>query len=189
MAKETKTNAMRILDKNHIAYAVFTYDCDGFMDGVTVANSINQPLEKVFKTLVAQGKGREYFVFVIPVADELDLKKAAASVHEKFVELIAVKDINAVTGYIRGGCSPIGMKKLYKTVVHQSAAQLDRILFSGGRPGAQIEMSPADLAAVIPVLYEDLIVRQRAYPLLEDMPLVGHGSPVLSLGTDRIASD
>ncbi len=149
MKKEAKTNAMRILDRNKIAYKEHLYESDGFADGVTIANKLNQPTERVFKTLVAVGKSRSYYVFVVPVAEELNLKAAAAAVGEKSVEMIHVKDINSVTGYIRGGCSPIGMKKQFKTVINDSAQDFDNIIFSGGRRGAQIEMNPNELADLI----------------------------------------
>lgn len=149
MKKEAKTNAMRILDRNKISYKEHLYESDGFADGVTIANKLNQPIERVFKTLVAVGKSRNYYVFVVPVAEELNLKAAAAAVGEKSVEMIHVKDINSVTGYIRGGCSPIGMKKQFKTVINDSAQNFDNIIFSGGRRGAQIEMNPNELADLI----------------------------------------
>ena len=149
MKKEAKTNAMRILDRNKISYKEHLYESDGFADGVTIANKLNQPTERVFKTLVAVGKSRNYYVFVGPVAEELNLKAAAAAVGEKSVEMIHVKDINSVTGYIRGGCSPIGMKKQFKTVINDSAQNFDNIIFSGGRRGAQIEMNPNELADLI----------------------------------------
>lgn len=157
MAKEIKTNAMRILEKNHISFQFYQYSCDEFMDGVSVAKAINQPPEKCFKTLVTQGKSKNYYVFVVPVAEELDLKKAAASVNEKSVEMIAVKDITPVTGYVRGGCSPIGMKKNYRTVIHSSAAALDRMILSGGRIGTQIEVAPNDLIKVTGGTFADII--------------------------------
>lgn len=104
------------------------------------------PLEKVFKTLVTQGKSKNFYVFVIPVAEELNLKSAATSVGEKSVEMIHVKDINKITGYIRGGCSPIGMKKQFQTVIHESAKELEQMIVSGGKIGFQIELKPEDLA-------------------------------------------
>lgn len=149
MKKEAKTNAMRILDRNKISYKEHLYESDGFADGVTIANKLNQPTERVFKTLVAVGKSRNYYVFVVPVAEEINLKAAEAAVGEKSVEMIHVKDINSVTGYIRGGCSPIGMKKQFKTVINDSAQNFDNIIFSGGRRGAQIEMNSNELADLI----------------------------------------
>lgn len=157
MKKEAKTNAMRILDRNKIAYKEHLYESDGFADGVTIAKKLNQPTERVFKTLVAVGKSRSYYVFVVPVAEELNLKAAAAAVGEKSVEMIHVKDINSVTGYIRGGCSPIGMKKQFKTVINDSARNFDNIIFSGGRRGAQIEMNPNELADLIGAAFAHII--------------------------------
>jgi Cys-tRNA(Pro)/Cys-tRNA(Cys) deacylase len=141
---------MRILDKAGIPYSTYTYDhSDGLVDGISVAEKIGQPVEKVYKTLVTQGSSREYYVFVIPVAEELDLKAAARAVNEKAVEMIKVADINKVTGYIRGGCSPIGMKKEYKTVLDSSCNALDTFIVSAGKTGRQIELSPKDLIRLI----------------------------------------
>jgi Cys-tRNA(Pro)/Cys-tRNA(Cys) deacylase len=141
-----KTNAMRILDKAGISYDIHTYDSsDDLIDGVSVAGKIGKPVDHVFKTLVTQGKSREYYVFVIPAADELDLKAAARAVGEKAIEMIKVTDITKVTGYIRGGCSPIGMKKEYKTVLDNSCEELDTLIISAGKIGFQIELSPQDL--------------------------------------------
>lgn len=156
MSKEVKTNAMRILDRNKLDYTEHAYKCDGFVDGVTISEKLGQPLEKVFKTLVTVGKSKRYFVFVIPVAEELNLKKAAASVGEKSVEMIHVKDITAITGYVRGGCSPIGMKKQFKTVIDITAKPQNTIIFSGGRLGAQIEMNPLDLASLTGAEFDDI---------------------------------
>ncbi len=135
-----KTNAMRILDKAGNSYNTYTYDSsDGLTDGISVAEKIGKPVDQVYKTLVTQGISREYYVFVIPVAEELNLKAAAKAVGEKAVEMIKVTDINKVTGYIRGGCSPIGMKKDYKTVLDISCEALDTIVVSAGKIGHQIE--------------------------------------------------
>lgn len=157
MAKEQKTNAMRILDKNKIAYTVNTYECDEFIDGVTVADQLGQPYESSYKTLVAVGKSGGHYVFVVPIAEELDLKAAARAVGEKSVELIHVKEIFGLTGYIRGGCTPIGMKKAFPTVIHESAAGFDTIIISGGRIGAQILLAPADLVKVTRAKLADII--------------------------------
>ncbi len=154
--KDIKTNAMRILEKNKINFEVNTYQCDEFVDGLTVAEKNGQNPEQSYKTLVTQGKSKNYFVFVIPIAEELDLKKAAKSVGEKSLEMIHVKDINSITGYIRGGCTPLGMKKQYDTVVDNSAKNWEKIIISGGRIGSQIILSPNDLVDVIKGKYDDI---------------------------------
>ena len=144
--KEVKTNAMRILDKNKISYETITYECDEFIDGLHTAEKTGAPVEKSFKTLVAQGKSKEYYVLVIPIAEEVDLKAAARVLGEKSIEMIHVKDITAVTGYVRGGCSPLGMKKKYKTIIQESAEKYSEIYVSGGRIGSTIKVNPVDLA-------------------------------------------
>ncbi len=144
--KEVKTNAMRILETLKIPYTHITYECDEFVDALQIADMLSLPYEKVYKTLVTVGSSREYYVFVIPIARELDLKAAARSVGQKSVEMLHVKDINKVTGYIRGGCTAIGMKKQYVTRIDSSAQQLEKIIVSGGRIGSQLELSPEDLA-------------------------------------------
>ncbi|RXJ04136.1 Cys-tRNA(Pro) deacylase [Anaerobacillus alkaliphilus] len=150
MAKEKKTNAMRMLDKEKIQYDTYTYESeDGKIDGVSVANKINKDVELVYKTLVAQGTSKQYYVFIIPVEKELDFKKGAKAVGEKKIEMIPVKEILNLTGYIRGGCSPIGMKKLFRTVIDQSAENLPSIIVSGGKIGLQVELAVADLVKVI----------------------------------------
>ncbi len=154
--KEVKTNAMRILDRAKVAYNMYTYEPGDKVDGITVAGKMGQPLEKVYKTLVTKGKSGGYFVFVIPVASGLDLKKAARSVGEKSVEMIHVKDINKITGYIRGGCSPVGMKKQFPTVVSSSAETLDSIIVSGGRIGTQVELNPHTLVELIRGSFADI---------------------------------
>ena len=155
---QVKTNAMRILDKENIKYNISTYENkDGKIDGVSVASKIGKNVEQVFKTLVLQGQSKEIYVFVIPVNEELDLKKSAKVAGEKKVEMIHVKDINKYTGYIRGGCSPIGMKKLYKTFIHSTAENLETIVVSGGKIGMQIELSPKDLTNIINVNFQDII--------------------------------
>lgn len=158
MGKEVKTNAMRFLEKNKIDYTMQTYQCDEFIDGVTCANALGQSLDETFKTLVAHGKTGNYYCFLLPVALELDLKKATKSVGEKSVELIHVKDINKITGYVRGGCTPIGMKKQFKTVIHESAGSLPLFYISGGRIGTQICLSPAELAKSINAQFADIIL-------------------------------
>jgi Cys-tRNA(Pro)/Cys-tRNA(Cys) deacylase len=159
--EKVKTNAMRILDRAQINYNSYSYDhSDGLIDGVSVANKMGQPVERVFKTLVTQGTSREYYVFVIPVAQELDLKAAARSVGEKAVEMIKVADINKITGYIRGGCSPIGMKKEYKTVLDSSCEALDTIIVSAGKIGYQIELAPSDLIKLIHCKTESIAIQR-----------------------------
>ncbi|NLG91992.1 MAG: Cys-tRNA(Pro) deacylase [Clostridiales bacterium] len=143
MAKDNKTNVMRILDRAKIPYKYYFYDHeDGKIDGVSVAHKLGQKVEQVFKTLVTRGASRNFYVFVVPVAKELNLKAAAKSVGEKSVEMIHVDEINKVTGYIRGGCSPIGMKKQFQTVIDSSCEQLPSIIVSAGKIGAQIEVEP-----------------------------------------------
>ncbi|MBQ1838297.1 MAG: Cys-tRNA(Pro) deacylase [Ruminococcus sp.] len=144
--KEIKTNVMRLLEKEGVPYIAHEYPHGkDAVDGVTVAQLLGQDPACVFKTLVTKGAGGAYYVFVVPVARELDLKKCARSVGEKSVEMIPVKDITKVTGYVRGGCSPLGMKKPFVTVFHETAAQLPRIIVSAGRIGHQIDLAPADL--------------------------------------------
>ncbi len=157
MGKELKTNAMRFLDKSKIEYTVQTYHCAEFIDGIHVAEMLGQPLDETFKTLIAHGRSGSYYCFLLPVAQELDLKKAAKSVEEKSVELLHVKDITKVTGYVRGGCTPIGMKKQFMTVVHASAEELPLFYISGGRIGTQIRLSPKELVKAINGRFEDII--------------------------------
>ena len=156
--KDIKTNAMRILDKNRIPYQVNTYECEEFIDGIHIADMLGQSYDQSFKTLVTVGKSGEYYVFAIPIDRELDLKKAAKAVGEKSVEMIHVKDINQITGYIRGGCTPIGMKKNYVTVLHSSIRTLNEVIISGGRIGSQIQMKPDDLIRVTNARVEDICV-------------------------------
>lgn len=152
-----KTNAMRMLDTKKIPYTTYTYECDEFIDAIQIADMLGLPHEKVYKTLVTQGASKNYYVFVIPIAEELDMKKAAKSVGEKSVAMLHVKDINAVTGYIRGGCTAIGMKKQYVTRIDQSAQSLDRLIVSGGKLGMQLELTPQDLAAASGAEFADII--------------------------------
>lgn len=158
MAKDTKTNAMRLLEQKKIPFRVNLYSCDEFIDAVHVADQLGQDYECSFKTLVAVGKSGEHYVYVVPIAEELDLKKAAKAVGEKAVELIHVKEIFALTGYIRGGCTPIGMKKQFRTVVDETAQLFDEIIISGGRIGAQILIDPVNLEKAIPCIFEDITV-------------------------------
>ncbi|WP_368072634.1 Cys-tRNA(Pro) deacylase [uncultured Clostridium sp.] len=149
---------MRILDKNKIKYDVIEYDIsDGKIDGVSVAEKTNQDVKEVYKTLVTQGNTKSIYVFVIPVNEELNLKKAAKVCGEKKVDMIHVNELLKLTGYIRGGCSPVGMKKLYKTFIHKDAEVLERICVSGGKKGLQVKLSPQDLKESINAVFEDLI--------------------------------
>lgn len=157
--KETKTNAMRILENLKIPFTHCSYECKEFVDGLQIADSLHLPYEKVYKTLVTQGNSKNYFVFVIPIAEELDLKKAARSVGEKSVEMIHVKDINAVTGYIRGGCTAVGMKKQYVTRIDESAEHLSDLYVSGGKIGLQINLAPQDLKRACGAEFADLIFK------------------------------
>lgn len=145
-----KTNAMRMLDSKKVVYELINYDHhDGKIDGVSVAQKINKDPKVVYKTLVAQGNSKQIYVFIIPVEGELDLKKAAKAAGEKKIEMVPVKDIQKLTGYIRGGCSPIGMKKQYPTFIDGKASTLNQIIVSGGKIGTQIEMDLGDLQRVI----------------------------------------
>lgn len=154
---EAKTNAMRMLDRGKVPYTVHTYDhSDGRIDGVSVAAKVGIDPERVYKTLVTRGNSGGHFVFVIPVALELDLKKAARAVGEKSVAMLRVEEINRVTGYIRGGCSPVGMKKRYPTVFDSRAAGLETIVVSGGRIGTQVELDPGALMAAVGAKTADL---------------------------------
>lgn len=157
--KENKTNAMRILDKNRISYRTKTYECDEFIDGVHVADLNGDPYDQSFKTLVTVGKSGQHYVFVIPIDKEIDFKKAAKIVGEKSIEMIHVKDINAITGYIRGGCTPLGMKKLFPTVIQESAKEFDEIIISGGKIGMQILLNPLNLANVTHAQFGDIIAQ------------------------------
>jgi Cys-tRNA(Pro)/Cys-tRNA(Cys) deacylase len=159
-AKEIKTNAMRILERAGIAFRTIQYECENFTDAVAIADLLGEPYEKVYKTLVTVGDDRQYYVFVIPIAEELDMKKAARSVGAKSVSMIHVKDINAVTGYIRGGCTAIGMKKQHVTRVDQSAEELPEMIVSGGRIGTQLELAPSDLLSASGAKYADLLMHK-----------------------------
>ena len=160
MAKEkvVKTNAMRILDSKKVNYEMITYESkDGKIDGISVAHKIGIDEANVFKTLVAQGTSKELYVFVIPVAEELNLKEAAVITGEKKIEMINVNDIMKYTGYIRGGCSPIGQKREYKTFIHESAKELDFIIVSAGKIGYQIKIDSKDLIKIINGTFADII--------------------------------
>ena len=159
-SKEEKTNVMRILEQKNIPYTPHTYEHEEgvAVDGVTVAAQLGQDPECVFKTLVARGASKGVYVFCIPVAENLDLKKAARAVGEKAIEMVAVKEINALTGYIRGGCSPVGMKKQYPTVFHETAEIVDTIMVSAGKIGYQVELAPVDLMELVGGTLSDITV-------------------------------
>lgn len=157
MAKDTKTNAMRKLDSMKIKYKEHYYTDSGAVSGVEVAEALGENPEQVFKTLVTEGKTGNHYVFLVPVAEELDLKKAAAVVGEKSVAMLKSKELLGLTGYIHGGCSPIGMKKFFRTIIHTTAQNYDTILCSGGKIGFQIELSLDDLAKVIKFELADII--------------------------------
>lgn len=161
MAKKiAKTNAARILDKEKIDYEVLQYDPeDGKIDGVSVAAKIGHPPEKVYKTLVAAGSSKQNYVFIIPVADELDLKAAAKAAGEKKIEMVPVKDILSLTGYIRGGCSPLGMKKAFPTFIDEQAEALEEIIVSAGKIGMQLKLAPGDLSLTTGGRYADVAAK------------------------------
>ena len=156
--KEQKTNAMRILDQMKIPYGTIYYEVTGeFISGNDVAQKTGVPEDQDFKTLVAQGKSERYYVFVLPVSHEMDMKKAAASVGEKSVNLIPVKDINRLTGYVRGGCSPLGIKRQCRTVIHESAKDFETVYVSGGKLGCTIYLNPLDLARAADAVFADIV--------------------------------
>ena len=153
-----KTNAMRKLDSLKIPYRAHTYSAD-ITNGLEVATALGENPKQVFKTLVTVAKSGNHYVYMLPVGEELDLKKAAAAVGEKAVDMLKSKDLLGLTGYIHGGCSPIGMKKFFRTTIHQSSVNFATIVFSGGRRGLQIELSLADLAKVIKYDLADIVVK------------------------------
>lgn len=154
--KEVKTNAMRILESMKIDFTHLTYECKEFEDGIQIADMLGLPHEKVYKTLVTVGHSKNYYVFVIPIEAELDMKKAAKSVGEKSVAMIHVKEINQITGYIRGGCTAIGMKKQYVTRIAEQAKDLETVVVSGGKIGSQIELTPEALRLAANAEYADI---------------------------------
>lgn len=156
MKKQEKTNVMRILDQKKIPYESHTYDTKEAISGIEVAKVLNQNPNQVFKTLVTVGASKRNYVFVVPVCGELNLKKAAKAVGEKSIEMIKSKELLPLTGYIHGGCSPIGMKKFFTTVIHESANDCDTIIFSGGKIGYQVEVSVANLEKVISFTLQDI---------------------------------
>lgn len=151
-----KTNVMRILDKNKISYKSRFYENTGAVSGMEVAEVLGQDPSEVFKTLVTVGTSGNYYVFIVPVSRELNLKKSASFVGEKSVSMIKSKELLPLTGYIHGGCSPVGMKKLFRTVMDSSAKEKNTVMVSGGKIGCQIEISPADLAKVVPFDFSDI---------------------------------
>ena len=156
--KEEKTNVMRVLEQKNIPYTAHTYPEDGPIDGVSVANYLHQDVEQVFKTLVTRAASGNYYVFDIPVAENLDLKKAAKAVGEKSIAMIPQKELLPLTGYIHGGCSPVGMKKLFPTVFHETVILFDTICVSAGRVGAQVELSPDALMTLLDAAAADITV-------------------------------
>ena len=157
MKKEEKTNVMRVLEGKKISYESHSYEPDATMTGEEIAGILGEDSEKVFKTLVTQGKSGGYYVFVIPVKEELDLKKAAKAAGEKAVSMIKQKELLPLTGYVHGGCSPIGMKKQFPTFIHETASSYEHVFVSAGKVGFQIELSPSDLIAVAGCKVADIV--------------------------------
>ena len=157
MKANERTNVMRVLDQKKIAYEPHSYEPDATMTGEEIAGILGEDPLKVFKTLVTQGKSGQYYVFVVPVGAELDLKKAAKAAGEKAVAMIKQKELLPLTGYVHGGCSPIGMKKQFPTFIHETAPQFERMFVSAGKVGFQIEIAPADLIAVAGCSVADIV--------------------------------
>ena len=157
MKNNDKTNVMRVLDAKKISYVSHSYEPDATMTGEEIAGVLGEPAEKVFKTLVTQGKTGAYYVFVVPVVEELDLKKAAKAAGEKSIAMIKQKDLLGLTGYVHGGCSPVGMKKQFPTFIHETATGYDKVFVSAGKVGFQIELAPADLIKVANIKTADLV--------------------------------
>ena len=155
--KVEKTNVCRVLDAKKVQYEMHTYEPDGSLTGQQIADILGEDPSHVFKTLVTVGKTGNHYVFDVPVMKELDLKKAAAAVGEKNIEMITQKELLPLTGYVHGGCSPIGMKKQFITVMDSSAKDMDKIFVSGGKLGCQVELSPADLEKVVKIKYENIV--------------------------------
>ncbi|MBR1533563.1 MAG: Cys-tRNA(Pro) deacylase [Ruminococcus sp.] len=156
--KAEKTNVMRILDRSKIAYNSYDYSFTAALSGTEVADALGKDPACTFKTLVTQGASKAYYVFMVPVADELDLKKAARAAGEKSIAMIKSKELLPLTGYVHGGCSPIGMKKQFKTFIHLTAAEFDLILFSAGKIGYQVEMPLSELQKIVTVTSADITV-------------------------------
>ena len=159
--KEEKTNVMRVLEQKRIPYTAHTYPADGPTDGVSVATYLQQDVEQVFKTLVTKAASGAYYVFDIPVAENLDLKKAAKAVGEKSIAMIPQKELLPLTGYVHGGCSPVGMKKQFHTVFHETVILFDTICVSAGKIGAQVELKPDDLIGLLEADVADVVVEER----------------------------
>lgn len=157
--REAKTNAIREVEAAGLPCDVRTFECEEALSGVEVAKLLDLDADRVFKTLVTVGRSGEHYVFMVPVAEELDLKHAAQAVGEKSIEMIPSKELLPLTGYIHGGCSPIGMKKRFRTTIDETAQLFDTIYFSGGRIGCQLEMAPGDLERIVPLQYADITVR------------------------------
>ena len=154
--KDPKTNAMRALENAGAPYSHITFECEGAPSGVEVAQMLGQNPQEVFKTLVTQGKSGQHYVFMVPVAEGLDLKKAAAAAGEKSIAMIPQKELFPLTGYVHGGCSPLAQKKQFPTIMDETALLFDQVMFSGGRIGLQIRMNPEDLAKAIPLTFADI---------------------------------
>lgn len=155
--KEVKTNAMRILDRQKIMYSYEEYECDEFMDGISVADKLGYDHALVYKTLVTVGKSGGYYVFVIPIEAEIDFKKAAKVVGEKSLEMLPLKDLTKVTGYVRGGCTAVGMKKQFPTVIQKDAERLEYMHVSAGKLGMQLKLTPSDLQKASNAKFDDVI--------------------------------
>lgn len=160
MKAKDKTNVMRVLDSKKIEYNSHSYDADPTLTGAEIAKILGEDTSRVFKTLVTQGKSKNYYVFVVPVEAELDLKKAAKVSGEKAISMIKQKELLPLTGYVHGGCSPVGMKKQFKTFIHETAPTLEKIYVSAGKVGFQIELNPADLIKVVNCISADIIVEE-----------------------------
>ena len=161
MIMESKTNVMRILDAHHISYSAYSYVGTGATSGDAVAAALHQNPAQVFKTLVTVARSGHHYVFMIPVCTELDLKRVAISVGEKSIDMLKSRDLLGLTGYVHGGCSPIGMKKQFKTVIDKTAQNFKTIIFSAGRVGYQVEVAVSDLSKIIPFSFSDLTVQSN----------------------------
>lgn len=158
---ETKTNVMRILDAHHVPYKSYSYVDTGAVNGGAVAAALGQNPAQVFKTLVTVARSGNHYVFMVPVCSELDLKRAATAVGEKSIDMLKMRGLLGLTGYVHGGCSPIGMKKQFKTVIDTTARNFDTIIFSAGRIGYQVEITPDALMGLIPLTFSDICVSQN----------------------------